>query len=61
MHSVDVHSYSGHILSRGLLDYKHPVAEYWPEFAQNGKEKITVEMLFSHQVRRYRVEDTDCI
>ena len=25
---------------RGLLDYDAPVAEYWPEFAKNGKEAL---------------------
>lgn len=35
---------------RGLLDYKKEVYKYWPEFAQNGKSSITVEMLLSHQV-----------
>ena len=31
-----------HILAdRGLVDYAAPVARYWPEFAQNGKEQIT--------------------
>ena len=28
--------------SRGLFDYDEPVATYWPEFAQNGKEHVTV-------------------
>ncbi len=35
--------------SRGLLDYEAPVADYWPEFAQNGKGAITVRQLLSHQ------------
>ncbi len=35
--------------SRGLFDYDEPVAEYWPEFAQNGKEAITIRQLLSHQ------------
>lgn len=35
--------------SRGWLDYEKPVAKYWPEFAQNGKEGITVRQLLSHQ------------
>jgi CubicO group peptidase (beta-lactamase class C family) len=35
--------------SRGLLDYDAAVAGYWPEFAQNGKESITVRQLLSHQ------------
>jgi CubicO group peptidase (beta-lactamase class C family) len=35
--------------SRGLLDYEEMVCTYWPEFAQNGKEKVTVRQLLSHQ------------
>ena len=35
--------------SRGWLDYDAAVAEYWPEFAQNGKGAITVRQLLSHQ------------
>ena len=35
--------------SRGLFDWDSPVAAYWPEFAQNGKEHITVQQLLSHQ------------
>ena len=31
-------SLSAYVLAdRGQLDFKAPVAEYWPEFAQNGK------------------------
>jgi CubicO group peptidase (beta-lactamase class C family) len=39
-----------HILaSRGLLDFDAPIARYWPEFAQAGKDGITVRLLLSHQ------------
>jgi len=39
-----------HILaSRGKVDLDAPVASYWPEFAQAGKEKIPVKMLLNHQ------------
>jgi CubicO group peptidase (beta-lactamase class C family) len=39
-----------HILAaRGKLDLDAPVAEYWPEFAQGGKEAIPVKMLLNHQ------------
>jgi CubicO group peptidase (beta-lactamase class C family) len=39
-----------HILAdRGDLDIDQPVAYYWPEFAQNRKERITVRMLLNHQ------------
>src|SRR5579875_1430332 len=39
-----------HILAdRGLIDVDAPVARYWPEFAANGKEGITVALAMSHQ------------
>ena len=37
------------LVSRGELDLNAPVARYWPEFAQNGKETIPVRMLLDHQ------------
>lgn len=37
------------LISRGLLDLDRPVAAYWPEFGQAGKESITVRMLLDHQ------------
>lgn len=33
---------------RGLLNVDEPVAKYWPEFAENGKEKVLVRHLLSH-------------
>ena len=36
------------LVSDGLLDYDHQVAKYWPSFAKNGKEDITVRQLLSH-------------
>lgn len=36
-------------ISRGLLDLERPVAEYWKEFSQSGKEQITVRQLLNHQ------------
>ena len=35
--------------ARGWLDYDAPVARYWPEFAQNGKDAITVRQLLGHE------------
>lgn len=34
--------------SRGWLDYEERVCRYWPEFAQEGKDKVTVRQLLSH-------------
>jgi hypothetical protein len=39
----------GLLVQRGLLDLDAPVAEWWPEFAANGKERVTGRQLFSHQ------------
>ena len=40
-----------HILvSRGELDLDAPVAELWPEFAANGKERATTRMMLDHSV-----------
>jgi CubicO group peptidase (beta-lactamase class C family) len=40
-----------HVLAaRGKLDLDAPVAEYWPEFACNGKEQATVKMMLDHSV-----------
>jgi CubicO group peptidase (beta-lactamase class C family) len=39
-----------HMLAeRGLLDFQAPVATYWPEFAANGKDEISVAIALSHQ------------
>ena len=36
-------------MEKGLLKYEEKVSTYWPEFASNGKEDITIGMLMSHQ------------
>jgi len=36
------------LIDRGLIDPDAPVANYWPEFAKNGKEKVLVRHLMSH-------------
>src|SRR5687767_13481289 len=43
--------------SRGWLDYEERVAAYWPEFAQNGKERITVRQLLAHQAGLYALDE----
>ena len=35
--------------SRGWLDYDTPVADYWPEFSQQGKALVTVRQLLAHE------------
>lgn len=40
---------SAHLLiDRGELDLDAPVGHYWPEFAANGKETVTVRMMLNH-------------
>jgi CubicO group peptidase (beta-lactamase class C family) len=39
----------------GLVDYDERVATYWPEFAQNGKENITVRHVLSHSAGLHRL------
>jgi CubicO group peptidase (beta-lactamase class C family) len=43
--------------SRGLIDLDATVASYWPEFAANGKEAVTVRQLLSHQAGLCAVDE----
>ncbi|QIS07346.1 serine hydrolase [Nocardia brasiliensis] len=36
------------LADRGLIDYAAPIAEYWPEFGANGKDRITVRQAMTH-------------
>jgi CubicO group peptidase (beta-lactamase class C family) len=36
------------LAERGRIDVEAPVARYWPEFAQAGKDGVTVRMLLAH-------------
>src|SRR5436309_8488122 len=38
-----------HVLQENKIDIEQRVSEFWPEFAQAGKEKITLAQLLSHQ------------
>src|SRR5882762_5381795 len=38
-----------HVLQEHRIGIDRTVAEFWPEFAQAGKEKITLSQLLSHQ------------
>src|SRR5207245_3303979 len=38
-----------HVLQENKIDINERVVEFWPEFAQAGKEKITLAELLSHQ------------
>jgi CubicO group peptidase (beta-lactamase class C family) len=38
-----------HALQQQKIELNQRVAEFWPEFARSGKDKITLEQLLSHQ------------
>ena len=37
------------LIDQGLLDMDAPVAKYWPEFAQAGKEKLPLKYVLDHR------------
>jgi CubicO group peptidase (beta-lactamase class C family) len=43
--------------SRGWLDYEERVSAYWPEFALQGKERITVRQLLAHQAGLFAIDE----
>jgi CubicO group peptidase (beta-lactamase class C family) len=43
--------------SRGWLDYDERVCTYWPEFAQQGKENISVRQLLAHQAGLFAFDE----
>jgi CubicO group peptidase (beta-lactamase class C family) len=43
--------------SRGWLNYEEPVCAYWPQFAQQGKERITVRQLLAHQAGLFAIDE----
>src|SRR6267142_2033074 len=56
-----------HTLQEHQIDISQCVAEFWPEFVQAGKEKVTLAQLLSHQAglcaldRRVDVLDYDAV
>lgn len=42
--------------SRGLFDYDERVCTYWPEFAQAGKDQITIRQLLAHQAALFALD-----
>ena len=43
--------------SRGWIDYEAPICRYWPEFAQHGKEQITIRQLLAHQAGLFALDE----
>ena len=58
--SKGVVAIAAHLLAdRGLLDYDAPVAMYWPEFAQGGKQSISIRQLMSHQASLVFIDEAE--
>lgn len=45
------------LVDRGALRYEDTVASVWPEFAQNGKQHVTIAQVLSHQAGLPAFED----
>lgn len=52
------------LISQGRLDLDAPVSNYWPEFAKNGKQDVTVRMVLNHSAgvpcNREKLRDGGC-
>ncbi|KAK6051054.1 hypothetical protein COOONC_11441 [Cooperia oncophora] len=46
------------LVDRGLCSYNDKVTQYWPEFGQNGKADITIEMILAHKAGLPYFEET---
>jgi CubicO group peptidase (beta-lactamase class C family) len=49
------------LYDRGQLDVDSPVAEYWPEFAQAGKERALVRQVLAHTVGVLALPDPESL
>lgn len=47
------------LVSQKQLDYDTPIAHYWPEFGVNGKAKITLRAVLSHQADLFAITSID--
>ena len=43
------------LIDRGQVDPAEPVATYWPEFAQGGKQDVTVRHVLTHSAGLHRI------
>ncbi|KAG9064511.1 hypothetical protein KI688_003701 [Linnemannia hyalina] len=45
------------LVQKGLLDYETKVSQYWPEFAQNGKENVRLVDVMAHESGVFHLDD----
>lgn len=43
------------LVSNGILEYDAPISDYWSEFDANGKAKITLREVLSHQANLFAI------
>jgi len=43
--------------SQGLFDYNERISKYWPEFAQQDKDEITIRQLLAHQAGLFAFDE----
>ena len=43
--------------SQGLFDYDERISKYWPEFAQQDKDEITIRQLLAHQAGLFAFDE----
>ncbi|WP_296403186.1 serine hydrolase domain-containing protein [Psychrobacter sp.] len=44
------------LVSQNYLNYELPIADYWPEFAENGKHDITLRQVLTHQAGLFNIQ-----
>ena len=47
------------LVSQQLIEYDKPIAHYWPEFAANGKDQMTLRQVMSHQADLFSIQSID--
>lgn len=47
------------LVSEHMLDYDRAIADYWPAFAANGKDQITLRSVMSHQANLFSIQSID--
>lgn len=47
------------LVSQQMLDYDMPIAHYWPAFAAQGKGKLTLRNVMSHQANLFSIQSIE--
>ncbi|WP_413520899.1 serine hydrolase domain-containing protein [Psychrobacter glacincola] len=47
------------LVSQKMLNYDTPIAYYWPAFSEQGKHKVTLRSVMSHQANLFSIQSID--